>query len=126
MTVKALVREWHDDEGWGVVDAAEVPGGCWVSFAHVALTGHRHLRPGQAVALDWERAAQDGFDYRAVRAWPWGADPAETTTSAATAYTSSLTLTFDPGPVKTRPDVQAGTRSGRDLTFDPGPTQDEA
>ena len=38
--------------------------------------------------------------YRALRVWPWGGEPvrAEPTTSAGGAYSSSLTLTFDPEP----------------------------
>jgi CspA family cold shock protein len=39
VSVLAVVREWHDDEGWGVVDSPEVPGACWVSFAHVRVAG---------------------------------------------------------------------------------------
>jgi len=100
VAVQGVVREWHDDEGWGVVDAPEVPGGCWVGFGQVAIPGYRSLRAGQEVALEWEQGQQDGFSYRARRAWPWGADPHEPewTTSAGGAYSSSLTLTFDPSP----------------------------
>ncbi|MGI8701473.1 MAG: hypothetical protein ACR2JU_09765 [Nocardioidaceae bacterium] len=28
MTSRATVRTWHDDEGWGVLDLPETPGGC--------------------------------------------------------------------------------------------------
>jgi CspA family cold shock protein len=99
VSASAVVREWHDDEGWGVVDSPEVPGGCWVGFAHVMVAGYRSLRPGQPVALEWEPARQDGFDYRAIRVWPSNADPAEPPpTPPGDAYTSTLTLTFDPMP----------------------------
>ena len=99
MSVLAVVREWHDDEGWGVVDSPEVPGGCWVSFAHVKVAGYRSLRPGQSVALEWEPARQDGFAYRAIRVWPSDTDPDEPAQQAPDgAYTSTLTLTFDPAP----------------------------
>ncbi|MFF5296034.1 hypothetical protein [Paractinoplanes globisporus] len=100
MAVKGVVREWHDDEGWGVVDAPEVPGGCWASFAHVAVAGYRTLRPGQAVALEWEAADQDGYAHRALRVWPWDAEPVapEAPERGGGAYSSNLTLNFDPPP----------------------------
>lgn len=96
MVVRGVVREWHDDEGWGVIDAPEVPGGAWAGFAQVAVAGYRTLRAGQVVALEWERGPQDGFGYRATRVWPGDADPVETPSSDDDgAYTSSLTLRFD-------------------------------
>src|SRR4051794_30024394 len=85
--------------GLGVVDSPEVPGGCWVSFAHVKVAGYRSLRPGQPVTLEWEPARQDGFDYRAIRVWPSDTDPVEPPqTPPGDAYTSTLTLTFDGNP----------------------------
>jgi cold shock protein len=101
--VYAVVREWHDDEGWGVVDAPEVPGGCWVGFGQVAVAGYRALQAAQPVALEWEAADQDGFAYRAVRVWPAGASPVDQPAQDADgAYTSTLTLTFD---APTEPDL---------------------
>lgn len=29
------VRVWHTEEGWGVVDCPDTPGGCWVQFSHL-------------------------------------------------------------------------------------------
>jgi cold shock protein len=99
MTIKALVRQWHDDEGWGVIDAPEVPGGCWAGFGQVAVGGYRGLLPGQEVALEWEKGPQDGYAYRAVRVWPWGTEPVtDPPSGGGAAYSSSLTLTFDPDP----------------------------
>jgi cold shock protein len=96
MAVRGVVREWHDDEGWGVIDAPEVPGGCWAGFAQVAVDGYRALRAGQDVGFEWEAARQDGFDHRATRVWPWGADPVEPPEAeGGGAYQSSLTLRFD-------------------------------
>ncbi|WP_030441566.1 cold-shock protein [Actinoplanes subtropicus] len=98
MSVLAVVREWHDDEGWGVVDSPEVPRACWVSFAHVRVAGYRSLRPGQPVALEWEPAEQDGFAYRALRVWPWNSEPVEPGEAPPPdgAHTSTLTLILGP------------------------------
>ncbi|MEU5211123.1 cold shock domain-containing protein [Streptomyces sp. NPDC020742] len=65
--VTATVREWHDDEGWGVIDCPETPGGCWAHFSVIRMTGFRGLVPGQRVDLTWEAPGfpQDGYDYRA-------------------------------------------------------------
>jgi CspA family cold shock protein len=96
MAVDAVVREWYSDRGWGVIDAAETPGGCWAHFGQVAITGYRELSPGQAVRLEWEPADQDGYRYRAVRVWPAGSDPVEDTVELdSAAYTSGLALHFD-------------------------------
>jgi CspA family cold shock protein len=95
MTVRGVVREWHGDEGWGIVDASEVPGGCWAGFAQVEIAGYRELRAGQDVALEWEPGPQDGFDYRATKVWPWGTEPVEKPRSGGGGgYESSLTLRF--------------------------------
>lgn len=89
------VRLWHDAEGWGVVDAEQTPGGCWVHFSAVAVAGYRSLSPGQAVVLEWEAADQDGFAHRAVRTWPAGSDPVDVAPSAGEGYASGLTFTWD-------------------------------
>lgn len=69
--VIARVREWHDEEGWGVVDAPETPGGCFVMFAVIEMPGYRTLVPGTEVVLHgWEPGPQDGCDFRALRVIP--------------------------------------------------------
>lgn len=68
--VVGVVRVWHRDEGWGVVDAPETPGGCWVHFSVVEVPGYRELRAGQQVLLDAEAAHRDGYAYRARRVEP--------------------------------------------------------
>lgn len=76
--VRAVVREWHKDEGWGVIDSAETPGGCWAHFTAIEapvieggdgyqISEYKVVAPGATVDLIWEEATQDGFDYRAVR-----------------------------------------------------------
>lgn len=71
MTV-AVVREWRDEEGWGVLDCAETPGGCFAHFSVLEMPGFRSLSAGQRVELEWEAPGftQDGYDYRAVRVVP--------------------------------------------------------
>ena len=64
--IQATVREWDDEEGWGVLDSSQTPGGCWAHFSAVEMTGFRSLVAGQKVDLEWESAEQDGYQYRAV------------------------------------------------------------
>lgn len=71
VTVGSHVRMWHAEEGWGVVDSPNTPGGCWVHFSHIQSPGYRELSPGQSVALEWEKADQDGFAYRATAVIPF-------------------------------------------------------
>jgi cold shock protein len=70
VTTTGTVREWHDDEGWGVIDAAETPGGCWTHFSVVLVPGYRSLAAGRAVTFAYEPAQQDGFAFRATRVDP--------------------------------------------------------
>ncbi len=69
--VVARVREWHEEDGWGVLDAEETPGGCWVHFSAVKAHGYRSLRVGAEVELRvWEAGRQDGYDFRALEVVP--------------------------------------------------------
>jgi cold shock protein len=75
--VRAEVREWHADLGWGVLDSPETPGGCWTHFSAIETRrvagGHegevyeyKSLNERDVVDLDWEAPGQDGFKYRAT------------------------------------------------------------
>lgn len=69
----AGVVKWFDaDEGWGVVDAPEVPGGCFVHFANIEMPEYWQLHAGQQVRFTFERPGflQDGCPYRALAVWP--------------------------------------------------------
>lgn len=70
MTARGTVRAWHADEGWGVLDSAATPGGCWTHFPAVLVPGYRALDTGGAVEFTFEVAAQDGYAFRAVEVWP--------------------------------------------------------
>src|SRR5690242_11634039 len=97
MAVPGTVREWHDDEGWGVVDSAQTPGGCWAHFSAAAVGAYARFAAGERVWLEWEAPGQDGFSFRAVRLWPCEQEPVERRSdSGGAAYTSTLRLTFDP------------------------------
>ena len=82
----------------GVLDSALTPGGCWAHFSVLAVRGHQALVPGQAVELEWERAEQDGYSYRAVRVWPAKEKPVGAEAgrgSASDAYASTLEIVWD-------------------------------
>jgi CspA family cold shock protein len=69
----AGVVEWFDaDEGWGVIDAPEVPDGCFVHFSNIQMPGYRQLHANQHVRFTFERPGflQDGCPYRALAVWP--------------------------------------------------------
>lgn len=70
--VTATVREWRDEEGWGVLDSPETPGGCFGHYSDIQKPGFRTLTPGQRVDLSWEAPGfkQDGYDYRALSIVP--------------------------------------------------------
>lgn len=71
--VTAVVREWNEEEGWGVLDCPQTPGGWFVHFSNLETAGYRSLTRGSIVDLEqWEAPGfeQDGYDYRAVRVVP--------------------------------------------------------
>lgn len=82
MSDRGVVREWCVEEGWGVIDAPPVPGGCWVPFTALKFE-RRNLDNGQRVEFEWEPAEQDGYSFRALRVWPEGAVPVEPQTPQA-------------------------------------------
>ena len=67
-----VVRWFNADEGWGVIDAPEVPGGCFVHFSVIDVDGYRQLADSQRVRFTHEHLGflQDGCPYRALTVWP--------------------------------------------------------
>lgn len=89
---------WYAEEGWGVIDSADTPGGCWAHFSAVLVPGYRALDVGAVVELTWEAPGQDGYAFRAVEVWPAGQAPVRADNQVwgpSAAYMSTLTLTFD-------------------------------
>ncbi|MFB9248648.1 cold-shock protein [Sphaerisporangium melleum] len=64
--VSGVVVEWSGEEGWGYLRSAELPGDVFVHYSMIVAKGYRSLTPGQAVRFTWERARQDGFDFRTI------------------------------------------------------------
>jgi cold shock protein len=91
------VRSFDADEGRGVIDGPDVPGGCWVHFSVIAADGYRQLSAGQQVWFRSEPASQDGFTFRAVKVWAGDVEPSDAVRDqrGSDAYRSSLLLTAD-------------------------------
>jgi cold shock protein len=82
MNSTGTVSMWRGEEGWGVIDSPDTPGGCWFHFSHLwhvdlpegrALEvkgGYRDARVGESVEFDYEPADQDGYSFRADSVWP--------------------------------------------------------
>jgi CspA family cold shock protein len=97
--VVARVRVWHDEEGWGVLDSAGTPGGCWVHYSHVEMAGYRSLTGVDRVELEFQEVPQDGYRFTAVRVVVPGRPGVAEGAGTSGAYTSTLTLEFDDGRV---------------------------
>lgn len=70
---QATVTWWSDEEGWGVLDAPEAPGGIFVHFSFIEGEGCRSLTAGQIVDLDLEGPLpreQDGCRWYGRRVRP--------------------------------------------------------
>ncbi|MCD2190961.1 cold-shock protein [Actinomycetospora soli] len=99
------VSAWHPEDGWGVLESDQTPGGCWAHVSAVRTpSGFTELRPAQEVEFDWEPAMQDGYRFRAVSVWPRGRPPRDSPAAEGetSAYGSALVIDWDqpdnPGP----------------------------
>jgi cold shock protein len=102
MAGEGTVRQWDDDEGWGVIDSTGTPGGCWVHFSAIVSDGYRRLSPGDRVTFTLEPAQQDGFAYRALQVWPPGSPrPARQDDGPSATYQSTLTIRWSDGTTTT-------------------------
>jgi CspA family cold shock protein len=80
------VRVWHREEGWGVIDSPDTPGGCWANFpvlwdddtrqtrpGQMAVSGFRELFNGEVVDFAWRAAKnQYGYTFAATSVYPRG------------------------------------------------------
>ena len=62
-SVIGTVRDWYDEEGWGVLTT---PDGLTVfcHFSNVGIDGFRALTPGTHVSFAYDTPGQDGCDAR--------------------------------------------------------------
>ena len=81
-----VVTTWNADEGWGVIDSADTPGGCWTFYSALHPDevinaqpgdsfsiggGIRGLNVGEQVDFEWESVIdQDGYKFRAIKVRP--------------------------------------------------------
>jgi hypothetical protein len=71
-TALGTVVRWDDDRTGALIEAPDLPGGCW---ADAAVVVHRRsradvLRAGQVVEVDWVEEATEGLPFRALRVTP--------------------------------------------------------
>src|ERR1700733_608702 len=61
--IPGTVRWFDGEEGCGVIDSPEVPGGCFVLFSNIVGVGYRNLDDGQDVVFTFEELGfkQDGY-----------------------------------------------------------------
>ena len=67
-TATGTIRLWMDEDGWGVIDLPDQPGGCWAEASVVeGLDGARALRAGQTVDVQWTTPGPEAYAAKAVR-----------------------------------------------------------
>ena len=70
-TTLGTVVRWDDARGGAVIEARELPGGCWADASVVVhSTSGGVLRAGQVVELDWVEAPGERLPFRALRVAP--------------------------------------------------------
>jgi CspA family cold shock protein len=64
------VKQWSDDEGWGVLISPPVSGEVWAHFSHIVDDddAYRSFSEGDRVRFAYERypPGQDGYFWRAI------------------------------------------------------------
>ena len=95
--IRGVVREWHDYEGWGVLDSPQTPGGCWMLYSIIDMARPVSVEVGQEASFSFEKEPQDGFEWRALRVRPAGTPPGPEieVSGPDEGYRSKLTLYFD-------------------------------
>ena len=58
-----VVRVWHAEEGWGVIDSPDCPGGCWAGFSEIVAEGYRSLNVGDHVTFAFSDQVTDDYDF---------------------------------------------------------------
>lgn len=71
-TTFGTVVRWDDAPPGAVIEAPDLPGGCWADAAAVeqSTTGSGELRAGQVVEVDWAEPGAEGLPFRALRVVP--------------------------------------------------------
>jgi hypothetical protein len=70
-TALGTVVRWDDARGGAVIEAPDLPGGCWADASVVVhSTSGGALRAGQVVELDWTESAGEWLPFRALRVAP--------------------------------------------------------
>lgn len=57
---------WEVEEGWGVLESADLDTPVWAHFSVIEASGFRSLDVGDEVRFTDERAEQDGYRRRAT------------------------------------------------------------
>ncbi|MDF2897839.1 MAG: hypothetical protein K0Q46_4625, partial [Rhodococcus erythropolis] len=81
-----VVTTWNGEEGWGVIDSADTPGGCWTFFGALHPDEVLNAQPGgsfnisggigglvvgERVDFEWEPVLdEDGYKFRAIKVRP--------------------------------------------------------
>jgi hypothetical protein len=68
-TTLGTVVRWDDTRGGAVIEARDLPGGCWADASVVVHGPSRGdvLRAGQVVEVDWVEPGAEGLPFRALR-----------------------------------------------------------
>jgi hypothetical protein len=73
-TTLGTVVRWDAARGGALIEAPDLPGGCWAD-ASVVVHNEQHggvLRAGQVVEVDWVEPGAQGLPFRALRVTPRG------------------------------------------------------
>ena len=71
-TTLGTVIRWDDARRGALIEAPDLPGGCWAdasAVVHSTFPGGV-LRAGQVVELDWAEPGAEGLPFRALRVKP--------------------------------------------------------
>lgn len=95
MPDSGIVRSWNSDEGWGVVDVADVDDGIWVHFSSIEGRPFGFLNVGEPVTVDWEPVEHSPYPAQATRVIVATNDEPADDQASSNALNSILTIEWD-------------------------------
>ena len=71
-TTLGTVVRWDDARGGALIEAPELPGGCWADATVIvhSTSPAGGLRAGQVVQVEWAEPGAEGLPFRALRVQP--------------------------------------------------------
>ncbi|WP_082517982.1 cold-shock protein [Curtobacterium sp. Leaf183] len=95
MSEPGVVCSWNADEGWGVIDVANVDGGVWAHFSTIEGRSFGVLNVGESVFVEWDDVKHGSCSAQATRVLVDGNEGPVDVQAGSGVLNSILTIKWD-------------------------------